>query len=68
LNVFDHNSLDLDPKLVGLSGSPTIVYKVEKIPRGKMNRKAEVIDGVDRNQIKNIAKKILMLNGHYSTN
>lgn len=65
LKMFDHNSLELDPKEVGLSGSPTIVYKVERIPKGKMNRKAEIIDGRDRNQIKNIAEKILILNGQY---
>ncbi|MFB5598681.1 MAG: electron transfer flavoprotein subunit beta/FixA family protein [Nitrososphaeraceae archaeon] len=67
LKIFDHKALDLDPKVIGLSGSPTIVFKVERIPKGKMNRKAEIIDGTNRNQIKNIAKKILMLKEEYST-
>jgi electron transfer flavoprotein beta subunit len=43
--------LGIDPKLVGLPGSPTIVYKVERIPKAKASRKAEVIDGTNRDQI-----------------
>ncbi|MGB8767318.1 MAG: electron transfer flavoprotein subunit beta, partial [Nitrososphaeraceae archaeon] len=35
LKTYDSQKLDLDPKLVGLPGSPTIVYRVEKIPRAK---------------------------------
>ena len=35
LKIFDSKNLELDPKLVGLPGSPTIVYKVEKNTPGK---------------------------------
>ncbi|MGI0011376.1 MAG: electron transfer flavoprotein subunit beta/FixA family protein, partial [Nitrosopumilaceae archaeon] len=45
LRVFNVQQLGVDPTLVGLPGSPTIVYKVERIPKGKANRKAEVFDG-----------------------
>jgi len=44
LKTYDSQKLDLDPKLVGLPGSPTIVYRVEKIPRAKTNRKTAIID------------------------
>ena len=68
LKIFNHDDLGLDPKTVGLSGSPTIVYKVERIPKGQSNRKAEIIDGDNKEQIKNVAKKILLLTGnHYSS-
>jgi electron transfer flavoprotein beta subunit len=43
---------------VGLPGSPTIVYRVEKIPRAKTSRMAEIVDGSNRDQIKAVAKKI----------
>ena len=68
LKIFNHDDLGLDPKTVGLSGSPTIVYKVERIPKGQSNRKAEIIDGDNEEQIKNVAKKILLMTGnHYSS-
>jgi electron transfer flavoprotein beta subunit len=38
LNVLDHKKLELDPRLVGLPGSPTIVHKVEKIPKARTTR------------------------------
>ena len=58
IKVFNAQQLDADPKLVGLPGSPTIVYRVEKIPRAKASRKAEVVDGSDRQQLAKIAAKI----------
>jgi electron transfer flavoprotein beta subunit len=51
LKVLNTQQLGIDPKLVGLPGSPTIVYKVERIPKAKASRKAEVIDGTNREQI-----------------
>ena len=51
LKVLNTQQLGIDPKLVGLPGSPTIVYKVERIPKAKASRKAEVIDGTNRDQI-----------------
>jgi len=58
LKTFNAQQLEVDPKTVGLPGSPTIVYKVEKIPRAKASRKAEVIDGSDREQLRKVAAKI----------
>lgn len=68
LKIFNHDDLGLNPKTVGLSGSPTIVYKVERIPKGQSNRKADIIDGDNEEQIKYVAKKILLMTGnHYSS-
>jgi electron transfer flavoprotein beta subunit len=58
LKVFNAQQIGADPKLVGLPGSPTIVYKVEKIPKAKASRKTEVMDGLDRQQIRKVAAKI----------
>lgn len=58
LNVFNAQQLGADPKLVGLPGSPTIVYKVEKIPRAKASRRAEVVDGSERGELARVAAKI----------
>jgi len=58
LKVFNAQQLGVDPKLVGLPGSPTIVYKVEKIPKAKTSRKAEVIDGTSREQLARVAAKM----------
>ena len=46
LKIFNAQQLGVDLKLVGLPGSPTIVYKVEKIPKAKASRKAEIVDGL----------------------
>ncbi|GIU72846.1 MAG: electron transfer flavoprotein subunit beta [Candidatus Nitrosocaldaceae archaeon] len=56
LKVWDAESLGVDPKKVGLAGSPTIVYKVEKIPRAKARRSAEILTIDEKDQI---VKKIL---------
>ncbi len=58
LKVFNAQQLGVDPKLVGLPGSPTIVYKVERIPKAKASRKAEVIDGSSRDQLARVAAKM----------
>lgn len=58
LKVFNAQQLGVDPKLVGLPGSPTIVYKVERIPKAKASRKAEVIDGSSREQLAKVAAKM----------
>jgi electron transfer flavoprotein beta subunit len=58
LRIFSAQSLDLDPKSVGLPGSPTIVYKVEKIPRAKANRKADIIDGYSQMDLSKVASQI----------
>lgn len=58
IKTFNGQQLEVDPKKVGLPGSPTIVYKVEKIPRAKASRKAEIIDGTNREQLQRVAAKI----------
>ncbi|HJT50227.1 MAG TPA: electron transfer flavoprotein subunit beta [Nitrososphaeraceae archaeon] len=58
LKIFNAQQLGVDPKFVGLPGSPTIVYKVEKIPKAKASRKAEVINGSDHDQIRKVVAKI----------
>ena len=52
------SELEVDPKFVGLPGSPTIVYKVERIPKARASRSAEVIDGSDQQQLRRVAEKI----------
>src|ERR1051325_8262647 len=58
LKVFNAQQLGVDPKFVGLPGSPTIVYKVEKIPKAKASRKAEVVDASDREQIRKVVMRM----------
>ncbi|MFY9300839.1 MAG: electron transfer flavoprotein subunit beta [Candidatus Nitrosotenuis sp.] len=58
LKVFNVDQLDADKTLVGLPGSPTIVYKVERIPKGKAKRQAEVLDGSNPEHIRKVASKI----------
>jgi electron transfer flavoprotein beta subunit len=59
LKIFDSKKLEIDPKLVGLPGSPTIVYKVEKIPRAKTNRKAEILNPSNPNNLTPVIEKII---------
>lgn len=61
LRIFDSKKLNLDPKRVGLPGSPTIVYRVEKIPRAKTNRKTEFIDPANPNNLTPITTKIIQI-------
>ncbi|HSF28012.1 MAG TPA: hypothetical protein VLA53_03175 [Nitrosopumilaceae archaeon] len=58
LKVFNVQQLGLDSTLVGLPGSPTIVYKVERIPKGKANRQAEVLDGSNPEHIRKAVSKM----------
>ena len=58
LEIFSAQSLEVNSKYVGLPGSPTIVYKVEKIPRAKANRKADVIDGFNQGNLAQVASRI----------
>ena len=59
LKTFSATQLGVDPKKVGLPGSPTIVYKVEKIPKARASRRGEVVEGSDREAIRSVAKKIM---------
>ncbi len=58
LKVLNALQIGADPKLIGIAGSPTIVYKVERIPKGKATRQAEVIDGQDKEQIRKVVARI----------
>jgi len=58
LTVFNLQQLGVDPTLVGLPGSPTIVFKVERIPKGKANRQAEVLDSSNPEHIRKAIAKI----------
>jgi electron transfer flavoprotein beta subunit len=58
LQVLNAQQLRADAKFVGLPGSPTIVYKVEKIPKAKPTRSASVFSGSDPNEIRKVASKM----------
>lgn len=58
LKIFNATQIEADPKLIGISGSPTIVYKVERIPKGKATRQAEIIDGSDQEQIRKVVARM----------
>jgi electron transfer flavoprotein beta subunit len=58
LQVLNAQQLGADAKFVGLPGSPTIVYKVEKIPKAKPTRSASVINGSDPNEIRKVVSKM----------
>lgn len=58
LKIFDAKGLGVDPKLVGLPGSPTIVYKVEKIPKVISTRNTEIVEGNDSKKISSLINKI----------
>ena len=58
LTVFNLQQLGVDPTLVGLPGSPTIVFRVERIPKGKANRQAEVLDSSNPEHIRKAIAKI----------
>ncbi len=59
LKVWNAKDLGLDPKLIGLPGSPTIVYKVERVPRAKASRKTRVVDGDNLDELGEVGKKLL---------
>lgn len=58
LKVFNVEQLGADKTLVGLAGSPTIVYKVERIPKSKAKRQAELLNGSKPEDIRKAASKI----------
>jgi len=44
LTMWDHKELNLDPDFIGLDGSPTIVGRVDPIPKAPSDREAIIID------------------------
>ncbi len=59
LKIWSAKDLGSDPKLVGLPGSPTIVYKVERIPKAKASRKTRIVDGSNVDELNELGKKLL---------
>lgn len=55
--------LPVDPKKIGLKGSPTIVNKVEPIPTAAKERTAAIVDGKDERALQDVAKKIVQMAG-----
>jgi len=58
LKVFNAKELGVDETLVGLPGSPTIVYKVERLPKSTATRQAQVVDGSDPIQLQKVVGKM----------
>jgi electron transfer flavoprotein beta subunit len=58
LKVLSGKELGVDKTLVGLPGSPTIVYKVERIPKSTATRQAEVVDGSDHAQLQKVVGRM----------
>ena len=58
LKVFNGEQLGVDPTLIGLPGSPTIVYQVERVPKSTATRKAEIVDGSKPEEIKKVVVKM----------
>jgi len=56
--IFNAKELGVDETLVGLPGSPTIVYKVERVPKSTATRSAEVVEGSDPEQIRKVVSKM----------
>ena len=56
--MFDADQLGVAKSLVGLPGSPTIVYKVERVPKSTATRRAEVVDGSDPKELQKVVGKI----------
>jgi electron transfer flavoprotein beta subunit len=61
LKVWSAKDLGVDVKTVGLPGSPTIVYKVEKVPRAKASRKTRTIDVTKDGELNEVSRKIIEL-------
>jgi electron transfer flavoprotein beta subunit len=64
LKVWSAKDLGLDAKYVGLPGSPTIVYRVERIPKAKASRKTRAVDSNDAEELAELGKRLLeVVNG-----
>jgi electron transfer flavoprotein beta subunit len=58
LKVFNGEQLGVDPTLIGLPGSPTIVHKVERVPKSTATRQVTVVDGANPEEIKKVVIKM----------
>ena len=52
VRTFNCEELGADKTLIGLIGSPTIVYDVQRVPQGKAIRNAKVLDGSNPEHIR----------------
>ncbi|MEM2760695.1 MAG: electron transfer flavoprotein subunit beta, partial [Nitrososphaerales archaeon] len=59
LKVWSAKELGVDTRSVGLPGSPTIVYKVEKVPRAKASRQTRIIDVSKDSELKELGMRLL---------
>ncbi|MEM0480533.1 MAG: hypothetical protein QXR94_03905, partial [Candidatus Nitrosocaldus sp.] len=59
LRIWSAKDLGVDVRYIGLAGSPTIVYKVEKIPKAKASRRAKVVDPNNVEELREIGNLIL---------
>jgi electron transfer flavoprotein beta subunit len=60
LKVWSAKDLGVDVRYVGLAGSPTIVYKVERIPKVKASRRTRVVNA-DIKELREVAEYIVNL-------
>jgi Electron transfer flavoprotein, beta subunit len=60
LKVWSAKDLGVDVRYVGLAGSPTIVYKVERIPKVKASRRSRVVNA-DIKELREVAEYIVNL-------
>ena len=58
LKVFNGEQLGVDPTLIGLPGSPTIVYKVERVPKSTATRQVTIVDGSNPEEIEKVIIKM----------
>jgi len=58
VQTFNCEQLGADKTLVGLIGSPTIVYDVQRVPKGKAIRNAKVLDGSNPDHIRQVVTAI----------
>ena len=60
LKAWSAKDLGVDLRYVGLAGSPTIVYKVERIPKVKASRRSRVVNA-DIKELREVAEYIVNL-------
>jgi len=58
VQTFNCEQIGADKTLVGLIGSPTIVYDVQRVPKGKAIRNAKVLDGSNPDHIRQVVTAI----------
>ena len=54
LTMWDHKELNLDPDHIGLDGSPTIVGRVDPIPKAPAEREATIINFKNKKEMEDV--------------